>query len=601
MSLDKDDFEQIWDALASGTSPTNLRHIRYLFAGRQEAVQIINDTLTNFSRGGIPIQILIIGGERGIGKTFTALYLMSCIKENPLYQILPIYLSFDIISSPIDFISKLFYDIAFGLMQYVEEEKYRNRIRNLMENFGVSITYAKLKPEEADAPIELLTQLCEIAEDHGVKLCIILDEIDLIADKTSALKIYACFERLLGFQNNTRIPKLYVFCTTSRALEEIRKLRGLGFISRIWNALQNAPQIFLQDITEQEKKQLIEKIINVYKECYNVDIRSSFPLLLEIIKNSTKEARFPRDIITTTIEILKSYDTIKNTLKETYIQISGISMGIEIDRVFKDKLLPQINAIFPHLKYDKLENVTFPSILSPGKSRKIDGEIVFPDDFRLGIEVEYSETRATIKDEAIDQLISYLKQREKEEIKAEGAFILLGSYSQPPLTDHQQTLLKNYRMSGKIHIFTPPSGITNVRNMEQLILSARRAEGTILHDILRLALAALGMLLFLNKLTIEHKKETEELKETPVTPPKPPEKIKLRTFLSRVKIKGLGPKTLEKLEQAGFEYIDEFLKTDASQISQQLANLGYRRAPPYKIRDWQNAIQEILSSQPKIT
>jgi len=75
--------------------------------------------------------------------------------------------------------------------------------------------------------------------------------------------------------------------------------------------------------------------------------------------------------------------------------------------------------------------------------------------------------------------------------------------------------------------------------MEQLILSAGKVEG-FLHNILRLALAAIGMLQFLNKLAIEHKKEIEEVRVEASL--KLQEKIKLRTFLDRVKIKGLGPK-----------------------------------------------------------
>ncbi len=603
--LSREEFEELWDVLTSGVSPTNLRHVKYLFAGRTEAMRVINDVLVRFSSNNIPLQILVIGGERGVGKTFTAFYLMSCIRENPQYQILPVYISFDKISSPMDFISKLFYDIVFGLMQYVEEERYRDRIRSLMESFGVNITYAKLRPEEAEAPIGLLSELCEIAEDHGVKLCIILDELDLIADRSSALKIYACFERLLGFQNSTRIPKLYVFCVTSRALEEIKNLRGHGFVSRVWSALENATHVYLRDLTDDEKEQIALRVLDIYRECYNVDVRSTFPLLIETIRNVIREVRLPREVITATIEILKAYDSVRGQLSQAYMQISGISMGIAVDKILKDRLLPRIGEIFPQIEFRKLDNITFPSVLSPGKTRSIDGEFVFPDGFRLGIEIKFSETKATLNNDALDQLMSYLKSMDKENVEAEAAFILLGSYAQPPFTDSQREMLKSYGLAERIHVFSHPSGALNTRNLEQLILSAKTAESIYLHNILRLTLAAFGMLPFLSKLLARHKREVKEVEVThvpPPPPPKPPEKIKLRTFLDKVKIKGLGPKTLEKLEKAGFEYVEDFLKTDANQIFQQLRNIGYSKAPkPYKIKEWQNAIREALPAQLKIT
>ncbi len=604
-SLSREEFEVLWDVLTSGVSPTNLRHVKYLFAGRTEAMRVINDVLVRFSSSNIPLQILIIGGERGVGKTFTAFYLMSCIRENPQYQILPVYISFDKISSSMDFVSKLFYDIVFGLMQYVEEERYRDRIRSLMESFGVNITYAKLRPEEAEAPIGLLSELCEIAEDHGVKLCIILDELDLIADESTASKIYACFERLLGFQNSTRIPKLYVLCATSRALEEIKNLRGRGFISRIWSALENATQVYLKDLDNDEKEQIVSKILDIYKECYNINVQSVFPLLIDIIKNVIGELRLPREIITATIEILKAYDSVKSQLSQTYMQMSSISKGIAMDRVLRDRLLSQIGQIFPQIEFRKLENVTFPSVLSPNKARSIDGEFVFPDGFRLGIEIKFSETKATLGNDALDQLMSYLIARSKENVEAEAAFILLGSYTHPPFTDNQLEILKSYGLAEKVHVFSHPSGTLITKNIEQLILSAKMAEGIYLHNILRLMLAAFGMLTFLRKLLAKHKGEVREgeAERVPSPPPlKPPEKIKLRAFLEKVKIKGLGPKTLEKLEKAGFEYVEDFIKTDANQIFQQLRNIGYSKAPkPYKIKEWQNAIQEALSAQLKIT
>jgi len=601
--LSKEEFEELWDILASGDSPMNLRYIKYLFSGRSDAVQIISNVLDTFSQKNIPLEVLIIQGERGVGKTFTAFYLMSYIKERAFYQILPVYISFDRISSSLDFVSKLFYDIAFGLIQYIEEESYREQLRSIMERFGVDITYAKINPHEADAPIGLLSELCKIADDHGVKLCIILDELDLLADATSAQKIYACFERLLGFQNNTRIPKLYVFCATSRALEEIENLRGSGFISRIWSALKNAKRIYLSQLNDTEKKEITEKILEIYKKCYGIDVNIAFPLLIKIIEKSLKERYLPREVITETIEVIKEYNSIKDLLERIRMQTSSISVGRDIDSILKNKLLPQISRLFPDIKFQRLANIMFPSVLFPDKTRNIDGEFVFLDDFRLGIEIKYSETKAALDNIAIDQLMSYLSARQKENIKAEAIFILLGKYDRNPFTTDQLDLLRNYGFYEKIHVFVSPIGGIFDQNLRQLILSARIAEPTQLSDILLLVLRALDILPFLRKLREEHKVGRGEGEEERVQLIQPIRNIKLRDFLKKAKgkIKGLGQKTIEKLEKAGVEYVEEFINTDANQIFQKLKEMGYRSIPkPYKIREWQKAIQELIYTQARL-
>ena len=63
------------------------------------------------------------------------------------------------------------------------------------------------------------------------------------------------------------------------------------------------------------------------------------------------------------------------------------------------------------------------------------------------------------------------------------------------------------------------------------------------------------------------------------------------------KVRGLGPKTVEKLEQIGVEYVDQFLSMNLEEIYQKLIALfNVVRIKPYKIKQWQNFIRECLQA-----
>jgi len=592
-SLDAEDFEQLWDVLVSGTSPMNLKHIRYLYAGRRNVIQVLERELDRFFRESMPLRAVVIRGERGTGKTFTAFYMISRIKES-YGVIIPIYISFDSVSSPLDFVSKLFYELAFGLLPLIEEESYRERVRLLLERFGVDITYAKIKPGEAEAPIGLLRDLCDIASEHGAKVCIVLDELDLLADPQSAVKIHASFEKLLGFQNYAKIHKMYVLCATSRALEELKSRRGYGFVSRIWSALENAAVLTLPQLTEKEKEEIVGKVVEIYRRCYREDL-SAFPLINSIIRNRVKDVFLPREVITVTAETLNAYNAVREAIKESSMMISGISTGIEVDTIFKKRLLPIIDQIFPSIKYRTLEGEEYPSLLFGERMRRIDGEFMFPDGFTVGVEVKYSATRATLDDSDVDQILSYLKRRRDEGRDAEGVFILLGTFSEDPVKDRQKENIRRYGMEGKVHVFLHPGGADIIRNLQQLLFATNRVSLSELRYILSLILGALGLDKYLRDKVRQHKVKRVEVVKKLEEPRKVERRIKLKVISA--KVRGLGPKTVEKLEQIGVEYVDQFLSMNPEEIYQKLiASFNVVRIKPYKIKQWQTIIREYLQA-----
>ena len=78
-------------------------------------------------------------------------------------------------------------------------------------------------------------------------------------------------------------------------------------------------------------------------------------------------------------------------------------------------------------------------------------------------------------------------------------------------------------------------------------------------------------------------------------PRKVEKRIKLKAI--SVKVRGLGPKTVEKLEQIGVEYLDQFLSMNPEEIYQKLiASFNVVRIKPYKIKQWQTIIREYLQA-----
>lgn len=72
---------------------------------------------------------------------------------------------------------------------------------------------------------------------------------------------------------------------------------------------------------------------------------------------------------------------------------------------------------------------------------------------------------------------------------------------------------------------------------------------------------------------------------------------RIRLKAISVKVRGLGPKTVEKLERIGVEYVDQFLSMNPEEIYQKLiASFNVVRIKPYKIKQWQNFIREYLQA-----
>ena len=93
----------------------------------------------------------------------------------------------------------------------------------------------------------------------------------------------------------------------------------------------------------------------------------------------------------------------------------------------------------------------------------------------------------------------------------------------------------------------------------------------------------------------QHKVKRVEVVKKFGEPRKVEKRIKLKAI--SVKVRGLGPKTVEKLEQIGVEYVDQFLSMNLEEIYQKLIALfNVVRIKPYKIKQWQNFIRECLQA-----
>jgi len=93
----------------------------------------------------------------------------------------------------------------------------------------------------------------------------------------------------------------------------------------------------------------------------------------------------------------------------------------------------------------------------------------------------------------------------------------------------------------------------------------------------------------------QHKVKRVEVVKKFGEPRKVEKRIKLKAI--SVKVRGLGPKTVEKLEQIGVEYVDQFLSMNLEEIYQKLIALfNVVRIKPYKIKQWQTIIRECLQA-----
>ncbi len=607
--MSEEDYRELWDILESGASPTAPKSIRYMYCGRDELKESLEEEIRHFFQTRIGVKVITIQGERGLGKTFTARYLISLLKEK--YQtIIPVYLSFNKITSPLDFLARLFYSLVFGIIPHVEEDRYKEKIHVILERFGVGITYAKIRPNEASPPFQEVQDLCDIMKDHGTKACIILDELDLLATPQFATRIHASLENLLAFHDNTAIEKMYVFCATQRAMDELRNLKGFGFISRIQSAFQNASIYTLQPLTSSEKRSIQEKVVEIFSNAFTIKVQNELESAFE---NQIKMKSSPRECITQIVELLKHYSEVHSLITESYHTVSSaITTGTRFDSIMKNRVLPHVAHIYSGIVHEK-NPPYFPSILyDPSENRVIDSELIFPDGFRFGIEIKYTEHRSTIQKKDLDQVLSYLQGYSRQEHQdVEAAFILLGRFDNNPLSRELQDILEHQfpEFKEKIKFFKHASDTVTLNFIHCILLAIERASNSSQQrSLIYLLLAHFGLHSYLHQLLEEHRAPLEVEEESRTMPPIPRQEtldvvslqpmkttIKELKRKKKVQLKGLGSAGIDALKDAGIEYAEDFIQLDAQEIYQRLIPIKGKRSPkPYKIREWQDEIRKYL-------
>lgn len=611
-NLTKEDCEEILNAFDVGIPP-NVRYLPSIYAGRHELRKKLLFQLEKLSKKESHVEYAFINGERGQGKTMTSqTVIQRAIQHSGHNFIIPIYIDLGKTPDPLDIFRFLYLRMLTGAFSKLDfNDPLQDQLFLSMEAFAVDLNYHKVRPDNSSPPYKRLDELGFHLADLEAIVCIIIDEIDVIA-KNHSIILDRCLEIFRMLNDVPRLSKFWIFCSTQSGESIFREAsqNGIAFASRIYQAIQRVEKYKLFPLSKKETGELVNSVIRIFLTAFDKKGEYLLPTIPASLYKMATKFEMPREIIGHTTSMLYTYKEIEKFWKSGYSMSSTLSQGSsmekgrKIDHIFKDKLLPLLNDIFPTLHFTS-NPPNSPSISKLDKNEHSDGMITFNDDFKLFFEIKHSETDATLTKSYLNQLASQLRHFND----SKGVYLLFGSYDDDPILETDKLWLKDCGVLDDIKIFKIPKG-KELEELKRLLLAVdieTRTERKKLIAACRWVLSFLNLLPYIAELQVKHKGEVEEpIIEAfkPVmaqsvsgsaTEQNPPEvsqntsSVEFKIKLADKLISGLGTGWIGKLkDEFNIETINDLIKYNADTIAR------IKRISPRMARGWIEEGKRIL-------
>ncbi len=611
-NLTKDDCEEILNAFDAGIPP-NVRYLPNIYAGRHELRKQMLLQIEKLSKKESHVEYAFVNGERGQGKTMTSqTVIQRAIQHSGHNFIIPIYIDLGKTPDPLDIFRFLYLRMltgAFGKLDF--NDSLQDQLFLSMEAFAVDLNYHKVRPDQSNPPYKRLNELGNHLADLEAIVCIIVDEIDILAKNYSVI-LDRCLEIFRMLNDVPRLSKFWIFCSTQSGETIFREAsqQGMAFASRIYQAIQRIEKFKLSPLSKKETGELVNNVIRIFLTAFEKKGEFLLSTIPASLYKMALNFQMPREIIGHTTSMLYLYKEIEEFWRSGYSMVSSMSQesslekGKKIDSIFKDKLLPLLKDIFPTLDFTS-NPPNSPSIKKIGENKHSDGMITFNDDFRLFIEIKYSRTDATLTKGYLNQLASQLKHFKN----SKGVYLLFGSYDDDPILDEDKPWLVDCGALNHIKVFKISKGkeLEELRRLLSAVDVETNAERKKLIASCKWILSFFNFLPYIAELQANHKGAIEEpiveAFEPVITQPvsgsateQNPPKVSQNTSSVEFKIKladkvisGLGTGWISKLkDEFNIETINDLIKYNADTIAK------IKRISPRMARGWIEEGKRIL-------
>ena len=507
ITLKKEDYEKILNALEAGIPP-NLKYLPKIYTGRDAILKGLLDQINQLVNGNTKIEYAFISGERGQGKTMTSLTAVQYAMQESVENILiPVYIDLGKITNPLEVFRQIYLTILTGAFNLIEfNDDILTHLFRLMEIFSIELNYHKVRPDKSVPPLNLLDELCNIVADLDGIICIIVDELDILSNPTFFAIVDGIMEIFRILNDIPRVTKFWIFCSTQSGQIIFQKAaqEGIAFASRIQQAFQRTKQYTLRPLSAEEVTKLVNTVITFFMATQDQTLSHLNIGIINTIQHAATKYQLPREIIGNTTSMLYIYKELEPLYKKGLATISGFNnplrSGLRLDAIFKRKLLPLFPEIFPTLTFSS-NPPSSPSLLDITKNKVPDGVITFGDEYKVFIELKYTDTKATLTREYLDQLVSALKTNDK----SEGVFLLFGVFLEDPITTEDKEWLKACGISERIKYFQAMENreLDVIKNL--LIAVETSNDHKELIATTKWILIGLGMMNYIESLVLTHK------------------------------------------------------------------------------------------------
>lgn len=514
--LTKEDYENILEAFEAGVPP-NLRYLPNTFAGRQTILKGIGSQITKLINSESKIEYAFIMGERGQGKTMTSLTaLQYAVSQKIENNLIPIYIDLRKSNNLLEVFRDIYLGILTGALTLIEfNDSYKARLFRLMEVFSIDLNYHKVRPEHSSPPLTLLEELCDVVADLGGIICLIIDELDELSNNLFSSVMDGIMNVLAILNDFRRLSKFWIFCSTTSGhlIFEQKSKEGLAFATRVYQSIKRSETYVLRSLTEQEKIIVTEKVFEAFMGTLGLKTSDLQSVIINSIQKRAIEIPLPRYIIGYTTSMLVIYKEMESLWKKSLQNTMSIGVpirtGAQIDRIFKLKLLPLFNDLFSSVKFSS-NPPEYESTLNPNKNVKSDGVITFPDDFRVFIEIKYTDTRARLNRHDLDQLISPLVKNNN----SKGIYLLFGVFDEDPIREEDKQWLMRCDVYDRIESFQ----ITDRRELDSIkgLIATLEVPSTTkeLKAACKWILELLGLQKYINELEVNHKGKISDVPQS---------------------------------------------------------------------------------------
>lgn len=603
-SLQKEDYEKILNAFEVG-EPPSLQYLPLVYAGRKNIIKELLAQLQKLSTEREQItEYAFINGERGQGKTMTSLTAIQIAsRQLTSYNFIPVYIDLGIMHNPLDIFRHIFLTIltrAFGLIDF--NDPYQSRLFRLMEAFSIDLNYHKLRPDNSSPPLTLLDELCEVVADLKTIVCIIVDEFDVLDTEFVTPVIDASMEMFRSLNKTTRLPKFWIFCSTISGEAIFQKLAegGNAFGKRIYQARERIKKYKLRNLSDDEMEELIDTVIDVFMATRDQkrDHLQPQSAIISSLRKVGMQYILPRDIIGNVTSMLYLYKDTKNLWKKgistTNIGFGGsIGTGSKFDHEFKRKLLPYFGKLSTSFNYSS-NPPKGRSFITADKFRDPDGVLTFEDDYKVFLEIKYTDSHATLTRDNLDQIAAPVATYEN----SVGIYLLFGKYSDSPVKEEDFLWLKGCKVEDKIKYFhlNDPNILNSIKMLVYAVETSNDSQELV--AACKWILKLMKVLDYLDEIAKDHKgivksrksltqylsippDKTTPQKTSPIATATVPQKFVNTTNIIPLvpkKIKGLGTGFIDKLKaELGIKTVNKLVETNPDTIAT-IRNISAKRA-----------------------